>query len=110
MGSESGFAAELNINIWSFSRSRSARNAITRHKLLVRASSSNRKVNNMPCSQSNSIGDSKCKKWSSSPGRPGVHVGQTSPVWQVRRTKNSKNTDAQDNDSVEAKKRESTTC
>ncbi|KAL4320879.1 probable membrane-associated kinase regulator 1 [Arachis ipaensis] len=109
-GSGAGSAAELNINIWPFSRSRSAGNAVTRPKLFAGAPSSTRKVNSAPCSRSNSTGDSKSRKWPSSPGRPGVHVGRTSPVWQVRRTKNSNNTPAQDNDGAEAKKRESAAC
>ncbi|RYR63367.1 hypothetical protein Ahy_A04g021168 [Arachis hypogaea] len=109
-GSGAGSAAELNINIWPFSRSRSAGNAVTRPKFFAGAPSSTRKVNSAPCSRSNSTGDSKSRKWPSSPGRPGVHVGRTSTVWQVRRTKNSNNTPAQDNDGAEAKKRESAAC
>lgn len=81
-------SAELNINIWPFSRSRSAGNACTRPKLFAGAPA-NRKVNSAPCSRSNSAGESKSKKWPSSPGRPGVHVGRSSPVWQVRRSKNN---------------------
>ncbi|KAF7840586.1 proteoglycan 4-like [Senna tora] len=78
-------AAELNINIWPFSRSRSAGNASTRPKLFTGAPGSTRKVNSAPCSRSNSAGESKSRKWPSSPGRAGVHVGRSSPVWQVRR-------------------------
>ncbi|KAJ7946343.1 putative Serine/arginine repetitive matrix protein 2 [Quillaja saponaria] len=77
-------SAELNINIWPFSRSRSAGNAGTRPKLFTGASGT-RKVNSAPCSRSNSAGESKSRKWPSSPGRPGVHLGRSSPVWQVRR-------------------------
>ncbi|KAH7545254.1 hypothetical protein FEM48_Zijuj01G0074200 [Ziziphus jujuba var. spinosa] len=77
-------AAELNINIWPFSRSRSAGNACTRPKTMFGAPGS-RKVNSAPCSRSNSAGESKSRKWPSSPGRPGVHLGRSSPVWQVRR-------------------------
>ncbi|XP_065877099.1 uncharacterized protein [Euphorbia lathyris] len=74
-------AAELNINIWPFSRSRSAGNSGARPRMFPTA----RKVNSAPCSRSNSAGDSKSRKWPSSPGRPGVHLGRSSPVWQVRR-------------------------
>ncbi|KAK7363785.1 hypothetical protein VNO77_05942 [Canavalia gladiata] len=80
-------SAELNINIWPFSRSRSAGNAGTRPKLFPGAAM-NRKVNSAPCSRSNSAGESKSRKWPSSPGRAGVHLGRSSPVWQVRRPKN----------------------
>lgn len=82
-GSGAG-SAELNINIWPFSRSRSAGNANTRPKSGPGASA-NRKVNSAPCSRSNSAGESKSRKWPSSPGRAGVHVGRSSPVWQHRR-------------------------
>ncbi|WVZ12190.1 hypothetical protein V8G54_016720 [Vigna mungo] len=75
-------SAELNINIWPFSRSRSAGNATTRPKLFAPAA---RKANSAPCSRSNSAGESKSKKWSSSPSRAGVHLGRSSPVWQVPR-------------------------
>ena len=77
-------AAELNINIWPFSRSRSAGNAATRPKLFPGAPVT-RKANSAPCSRSNSAGESKSRKWPSSPGRAGVHLGRSSPVWQVRR-------------------------
>ncbi|KAK7303350.1 hypothetical protein RJT34_14253 [Clitoria ternatea] len=80
----SASSAELNINIWPFSRSRSAGNAVTRPKLFPGAPAT-RKVNSAPCSRSNSAGESKSRKWPSSPGRAGVHVGRNSPVWQVRR-------------------------
>ncbi|KAL0398818.1 UNVERIFIED_CONTAM: hypothetical protein Sradi_2225100 [Sesamum radiatum] len=75
-------AAELNINIWPFSRSRSAGNGGTRPRSAAVAS---RKVSSAPCSRSNSAGESKSRKWPSSPGRAGVHLGRSSPVWQVRR-------------------------
>ncbi|KAL5163658.1 hypothetical protein HKD37_07G020509 [Glycine soja] len=78
-------SAELNINIWPFSRSKSAGNAATRPKPFVPAT---RKANSAPCSRSNSAGESKSRKWPSSPARPGVHLGRSSPVWQVRRPKN----------------------
>lgn len=69
-------AAELNINIWPFSRSRSAGNGGTRPRSAATAS---RKVSSAPCSRSNS------RKVPSSPSRAGVHLGRSSPVWQVRR-------------------------
>lgn len=74
-------AAELNINIWPFSRSRSAGNGGTRPP-------ATRKVSSAPCSRSNSTGESKSRaKWPPhSPNRAsGVHLGRSSPVWQVRR-------------------------
>ncbi|XP_027332430.1 uncharacterized protein LOC113847485 isoform X2 [Abrus precatorius] len=80
-------STELNINIWPFSRSRSAGNTGTRPKLFPGAPAT-RKVNSAPCSRSNSGGESKSRKWPSSPGRAGVHLGRSSPVWQVRRAKN----------------------
>ncbi|XP_043689177.1 uncharacterized protein LOC122640109 [Telopea speciosissima] len=79
-GSASG--AELNINLWPFSRSRSAGNGGNRPKLAVAAT---RKVSSAPCSRSNSAGESKSRRWPSSPGRVGFHLGRTSPVWQIRR-------------------------
>ncbi|KAL4308414.1 hypothetical protein GQ457_01G043260 [Hibiscus cannabinus] len=80
--SQSGASgAELNINIWPFSRSRSA---TTRPRMTTRSNAA-RKVSSAPCSRSNSAGDSKYRKWPSSPGRAGVHLGRSSPVWQVRR-------------------------
>ncbi|XP_004486194.1 uncharacterized protein [Cicer arietinum] len=98
-------SAELNINIWPFSRSRSAGNTGTRPKLFPGASVP-RKVNSAPCSRSNSTGDSKSKKWPSSPGRAGVHVGRSSPVWQVRRG-GSKNSEQHQTTNIEkALKRE----
>ncbi|KAH6775939.1 hypothetical protein C2S52_013500 [Perilla frutescens var. hirtella] len=75
-------AAELNINIWPFSRSRSAGNGGMR----PRPAPATRKVSSAPCSRSNSTGDqSKSRKWPHSPARQGVHLGKNSPVWQVRR-------------------------
>ncbi|KAJ0082030.1 hypothetical protein Patl1_09910 [Pistacia atlantica] len=83
--SQSGVtSAELNINIWPFSRSRSAGNGGTRPRLFPGAPG-NRKVSSAPCSRSNSAGESKSRKWPSSPGRPGVHLGRSSPIWQVKR-------------------------
>ncbi|MED6208472.1 hypothetical protein PIB30_045332 [Stylosanthes scabra] len=93
-GGSTASPAELNINIWPFSRSRSAGNAVTRPKLFPGAPVT-RKTNSAPCSRSNSAGESKSRKWPSSPGRPGVHLGRSSPVWQVRRGgSTSKNTEA----------------
>ncbi|CAF2070579.1 hypothetical protein Bca4012_087677 [Brassica carinata] len=83
-GSGSGSGAELNINIWPFSRSRSAGNNVTRPRMSFGAPTT-RKVSSAPCSRSNSTGESKSRKWPSSPGRNGVHLGRNSPVWQVRR-------------------------
>ncbi|KAJ4703986.1 putative Serine/arginine repetitive matrix protein 2 [Melia azedarach] len=77
-------SAELNINIWPFSRSRSAGNSATRPRMVPGAPGT-RKVSSAPCSRSNSAGESKSRKWSSSPGRAGVHVGRSSPIWQVKR-------------------------
>ncbi|KAF2303695.1 hypothetical protein GH714_021304 [Hevea brasiliensis] len=75
-------SAELNINIWPFSRSRSAGNSGARPRIFP----GTRKVSSAPCSRSNSAGESKSRKWLSSPGRgTGVHLGRSSPVWQVRR-------------------------
>ncbi|XP_044496357.1 uncharacterized protein LOC123218792 [Mangifera indica] len=83
--SQSGVtSAELNINIWPFSRSRSAGNGGTRPRLIPGAPGT-RKVSSAPCSRSNSAGESKSRKWPSSPGRPGVHLGRSSPIWQVKR-------------------------
>ncbi|KAL1537294.1 hypothetical protein AAHA92_29825 [Salvia divinorum] len=73
-------SAELNINIWPFSRSRSAGNGGNRPR-----AAAIRKVSSAPCSRSNSRGESKSRKPPSSPGRAGVHLGRSSPVWQVRR-------------------------
>lgn len=79
-------SAELNINLWPFSRSRSAGNsAVGRPRSAVLGGAGSRKVSSAPCSRSNSAGDSNSRKWPCSPGRPGVHVGRSSPAWQVRR-------------------------
>lgn len=81
-GNNSG-SAELNINLWPFSRSRSAGNNSGRSK----PAGSGRKVSSAPCSRSNSSGESKSSRrsWPSSPGRSGVHLGRASPVVQLRR-------------------------
>ncbi|XP_073279300.1 uncharacterized protein [Primulina huaijiensis] len=83
VSASNGFSAsELNINLWPFPRSRSAGNEGTR----PRPASAARKVSSAPCSRSNSAGESKSRKWPSSPSRAaGVHLGRSSPVWQVRR-------------------------
>ncbi|KZV14732.1 hypothetical protein F511_41263 [Dorcoceras hygrometricum] len=80
VSASNGFSSsELNINIWPFSRSRSAGNS-------RRSAAATRKVSSAPCSRSNSAGESKSRKWPSSPSRAaGVHLGRSSPVWQVRR-------------------------
>ncbi|XP_057795014.1 uncharacterized protein LOC131011243 [Salvia miltiorrhiza] len=75
-------AAELNINIWPFSRSRSAGNGGPRPR---QAAAVGRKASSAPCSRSNSAGESRSRKWAQSPSRAGVHLGRNSPVWQVRR-------------------------
>lgn len=79
----SASTAELNINIWPFSRSRSAGNNGRERKKVVATTS--RKVSSAPCSRSNSSGESKLRKWPNSPSRGGVHLGRSSPVWQVKR-------------------------
>ncbi|KAL3850902.1 hypothetical protein ACJIZ3_012784 [Penstemon smallii] len=78
--------AELNINIWPFSRSRSAGNSGTRPRSTAASSTTTRKVSSAPCSRSNSRGESKSRKWPNSPNRAGVHLGKSSPVWQARRS------------------------
>ncbi|OWM85583.1 hypothetical protein CDL15_Pgr029006 [Punica granatum] len=85
----SGSSPELNINIWPFSRSRSAGNSGTR-PMNPLGTPVTRKVSSAPCSRSNSAGDSKSRisngyKWPNSPGRAGVHIGRSSPIWQPRR-------------------------
>ncbi|KAE8696733.1 hypothetical protein F3Y22_tig00110647pilonHSYRG00085 [Hibiscus syriacus] len=80
-----GCPAELNINIWPFSRSRSAGTSRTQPRMTATAAGA-RKVSSAPCSRSNSAGESKSRKWPSSPSRAGVHLGRSSPVWQVRRS------------------------
>lgn len=77
-------AAELNINIWPFSRSRSAGNTLTRPRISFGAPTT-QKISSAPCSRSNSAGESKSRRWPSSPVRGGLHLGRSSPVWQVRR-------------------------
>ncbi|WOL11428.1 hypothetical protein Cni_G20190 [Canna indica] len=87
-----GGAPELNINIWPFSRSRSAGSAAA-GGARPRTSLSGRRVSSAPCSRSNSRGESSKqavasggRRWAASPGRPvGVPVGRASPVWQIRR-------------------------
>ncbi|KAI3440175.1 uncharacterized protein J3R85_003790, partial [Psidium guajava] len=64
---------------------RSAGNGGARPRLSAFGGPSARKVSSAPCSRSNSAGDSKSRRWPSSPGRVGVHLGRSSPVWQVRR-------------------------
>ncbi|PKA62056.1 hypothetical protein AXF42_Ash018281 [Apostasia shenzhenica] len=95
-GNAGGSSAELNINIWPFSRSRSAGNAVAGSS---RARTAVRKVSSAPCSRSNSRGESSKpavggfggggsstnRRLAASPGRGGVHLGRTSPVWQIRR-------------------------
>uniref|UniRef100_A0A5B6YM58 Uncharacterized protein n=1 Tax=Davidia involucrata TaxID=16924 RepID=A0A5B6YM58_DAVIN len=83
-GGNGANSAELNINIWPFSRSRSAGNNGNRPRMVV-GSAATRRVSSAPCSRSNSAGESKSRKWPSSPSRGGVHLGRSSPVWQVRR-------------------------
>ncbi|XP_050206355.1 uncharacterized protein LOC126655972 [Mercurialis annua] len=80
---KSSSSAELNINLWPFSRSRSAGNSGSRPRMIPPGTT--RKVSSAPCSRSNSAGESKSRKWPGSPGRAGVHLGRSSPVWQVRR-------------------------
>ncbi|KAL5715355.1 hypothetical protein ACHQM5_017186 [Ranunculus cassubicifolius] len=77
-------AAELNINIWPFSRSWSAGTGGNRSR--IGSGGVTRKVSSAPCSRSNSSGESKSRKWPNSPSRGGgIHLGRNSPVWQVRR-------------------------
>lgn len=83
-GGASASSAELNINIWPFSRSRSAGNGGAHNGSRTKISTT-RKVSSAPCSRSNSGGESKSRKWPASPGRAGVPVGRSSPVWQMRR-------------------------
>ncbi|GMH26872.1 hypothetical protein Nepgr_028715 [Nepenthes gracilis] len=96
-GGSGSNSAELNINIWPFARSKSAGNNSSRPRTAVTAAvtAANRKVSSAPCSRSNSSGESKSRKWASSPGRSGVHLGRSSPVWQARRVgSSSRNFDA----------------
>ncbi|XP_073099777.1 uncharacterized protein [Elaeis guineensis] len=94
-----GSAAEININIWPFSRSRSAGNGGAAAGRSRASSMAGRKASSAPCSRSNSRGESSkpssaaaagaTRRWAASPGRAGlsggVHLGRTSPVWQIRR-------------------------
>jgi hypothetical protein len=105
-----GNNAELNINLWPFSRSRSAGNASSigswsRGKLPVKLAAA-RNVNSAPCSRSNSrngeltgsdgtqvsssTASSIIKRWAQT-GRlgpsGGIRVGRAGPVWQLRRKK-----------------------
>lgn len=89
VGGASAGAAELNINIWPFARSRSAGNGGNRPR-----APPPRKVSSAPCSRSNSRGESKSRKWPSSPARAGVHLGRSSPVWQARRSIGSRSSDS----------------
>ncbi|KAK1270233.1 hypothetical protein QJS04_geneDACA012602 [Acorus gramineus] len=88
-------AAEINIKLWPFARSRSAGTAGAAGSA---ARPTARKVSSAPCSRSNSRGDESggggaskaatARKWPSSPARAaagGIHVGRSSPVWQLRR-------------------------
>lgn len=81
--SNGGGAPELNINIWPFSRSRSAGTAGGGQP---KAAAPARKACSAPCSRSNSRRESAGggRRWAASPGRPGagVHVGRASPVWR----------------------------
>ncbi|XP_020106546.1 uncharacterized protein LOC109722811 [Ananas comosus] len=90
-------AAEIGINIWPFARSRSAGNgaaaAARSRSAAAAAPAPGRKASSAPCSRSNSRGESSPaaaagppRRWAASPGRAGgVHVGRSSPVWQIRR-------------------------
>lgn len=72
--------AELNINIWPFSRSHSAGTGGASGKKLLPVM---RKSRSEPCSRSNSG-----RRWAAvSPGRGGggIHLGRASPAWQGRR-------------------------
>ncbi|XP_077232639.1 uncharacterized protein LOC143869994 [Tasmannia lanceolata] len=74
-------SGDINLNIWPFSRSRSAGTGLSRPK----SSAAVRKSSSAPCSRSNSGGESKMKKFPASPSRAGLHLGRSSPVRQVRR-------------------------
>ncbi|KAF3337177.1 hypothetical protein FCM35_KLT17764 [Carex littledalei] len=104
-----GNNAELNINLWPFSRSRSAGNASSigswSKKLPVKLATG-RNVSSAPCSRSNSrngelsgpdgaqistsTASSMIKRWAQT-GRltptTGIRVGRAGPVWQLRRKK-----------------------
>ncbi|RWV82502.1 hypothetical protein GW17_00056000 [Ensete ventricosum] len=90
-GSSSSGAAEPNIGLWPFSRSRSAGNPAAGGR---GRRSTGRKVSSTPCSRSNSRGEysawpataAGARRWAANPGRAGgVPVGPSSPVWQIRR-------------------------
>jgi hypothetical protein len=85
-GSRGG--SELNINIWPFSQSRSAGGGGSGSSSKQRPPP--RKASSAPCSRSNSRGEAAGplpppRRWAASPGRAGVPVGRSSPVWQIRR-------------------------
>lgn len=85
--------SELNINIWPFSRSRSAGGGGSSNS---KPRAAPRKISSAPCSRSNSRGDTvgresgpsiqHPRRWAASPGRAGggVPVGRSSPVWQIK--------------------------
>ncbi|KAJ1704064.1 hypothetical protein LUZ63_003843 [Rhynchospora breviuscula] len=105
-----GNNAELNINLWPFSRSRSAGNASSigswgRNKLPVKLAAG-RTVSSAPCSRSNSRNEessgadgsqinsstasSIIKRWAQTgklTPNGGIRVGRPGPVWQLRRKK-----------------------
>ncbi|XP_008790791.1 uncharacterized protein LOC103707877 [Phoenix dactylifera] len=105
--SSAGNAAELNINIWPFSRSRSAGNAGNGTGNRTKVMGARRKACSAPCSRSNSHGESSKPaatataantttpssssrgRWPPNPGRVrfngGIQLGGTSPIWQLRR-------------------------
>ncbi|KAG0489252.1 hypothetical protein HPP92_008063 [Vanilla planifolia] len=93
--------AELNItlNVWPFSRSRSA-GTISGNLGRPRPvdSIAGRRVSSAPCSRSNSRGETtkppattsaggfvRSRRWAASSGRSGVHVGRANPAGQLRR-------------------------
>lgn len=100
-----GNNAELNINLWPFSRSRSAGNASTIGGAWSRA----KLTSSAPCSRSNSrngaspgpvdgapesslAASSIIKRWAQTgrlapSGTGGIRVGRPGPVWQLRRKK-----------------------
>ncbi|WOL16155.1 hypothetical protein Cni_G24937 [Canna indica] len=99
-----GGPAELNINIWPFSRSRSAGNTAGAGSWTARARAAvaGRKVSSAPCSRSNSRGESSkpavaaaaspppSRRWTPSASRVaafagGIHLGRTSPVWKIHK-------------------------
>ena len=87
-GGGAGGGSELNINIWPFSRSRSAGGGGGSGSSSSKPRPPARKVSSAPCSRSNSRGEAASappRRWAASPGRAGVPVGRSSPVWQIRR-------------------------